>query len=320
MKNKITVIVPIYNAEKTIEKCIKSLINQSYKNLEIILINDGSCDESLKICNKYARIDNRIKIINQENKGVSFSRNKGIEISAGEYISFVDSDDTLDNNYFSNLIKSSINNDADIVISNIRCIDDNNEFYPYGKINFEQNINKESLIQKLLNFEIGNAVWGKLFRKKTILNIKFKNLRINEDFIYFWESVINSNKFVLNMNSYYNYYISTCNSLTKRSFNKENMSLITHIEKVKNDIDKFFPNLKADAENYYGAYLLHNLLIYYEYINSENASELYLEEIKEMIIKAKKIKHINNYFLISEKSIDIHDLSDEIVAKIKVEK
>ena len=93
---KISVIVPVYNSEKYIEKCIESIINQTYRNIEIIFINDGSTDESLNIIHKYKKLDNRIKVINQSNSGVSAARNKGIKNSIGDYITFVDSDDHID--------------------------------------------------------------------------------------------------------------------------------------------------------------------------------------------------------------------------------
>src|SRR5690606_32725285 len=94
-KPKISIIIPIYNASAFLEKCIDSVINQSYDNLEIILINDGSTDSSLDICKKYANSDDRIKLINKENGGVSSARNMGLEVVTGDYIGFVDSDDYI---------------------------------------------------------------------------------------------------------------------------------------------------------------------------------------------------------------------------------
>lgn len=93
--DKVSVIVPIYNAEKYISECIESITCQTYKNLEIILINDGSLDNSIKICKQYAKNDDRIKLIDVENHGVSYARNKGIEEATGEYIIFIDSDDII---------------------------------------------------------------------------------------------------------------------------------------------------------------------------------------------------------------------------------
>ena len=96
MSGKVSVIIPVYNGEKTIEKCINSIINQSYKDLEIIIVNDGSTDNTYEICQKYSQKDDRIQVINQENKGVCLARNIGIKFSKGDYIQFVDSDDWLE--------------------------------------------------------------------------------------------------------------------------------------------------------------------------------------------------------------------------------
>lgn len=111
--DKVSVIVPIYNAEKYISECIESITCQTYKNLEIILINDGSLDNSIKICKQYAKNDDRIKLIDGENHGVSYARNKGIEEATGEYIIFIDSDDIIKENYIDILIKE-INSDINL--------------------------------------------------------------------------------------------------------------------------------------------------------------------------------------------------------------
>ncbi len=106
MNDLISVIVPVYNVKNYLEKCLDSIINQTYKNLEIILINDGSTDESLDICYMYEKKDNRIKVYNQENHGLSYTRNRGIELARGKYIGFVDSDDVISPFMYEFLYKS----------------------------------------------------------------------------------------------------------------------------------------------------------------------------------------------------------------------
>lgn len=112
----ISIIVPVYNGEKTLDKCIKSILNQTYEDFELILVNDGSIDNSLKICEKYALNDKRIKIISQENKGIVSARKKGIENSTGEYIIFVDSDDWIDLKMVDKLYNKAIQSKSDIVV------------------------------------------------------------------------------------------------------------------------------------------------------------------------------------------------------------
>lgn len=121
---KISVIVPIYNVEKFLPFCLESIINQTYKNLEIILINDGSTDSSLEICKKYSLKDNRIKVIHQENHGLSYSRNIGIETASSPYISFIDADDIISPYYYEYLLNLILENNADIAECSFAKIDE----------------------------------------------------------------------------------------------------------------------------------------------------------------------------------------------------
>ena len=120
MKNKglISVIVPVYNVRKYIEKCIYSIINQTYKNLEIIIIDDGSTDGSETLCDKFKDKDQRVIVLHQKNSGQSRARNKGLEIASGEYIGFVDADDWIDNDFFEKLIEKSEKEDLDMCVCN----------------------------------------------------------------------------------------------------------------------------------------------------------------------------------------------------------
>lgn len=317
MNKKISVIVPIYNSAQTLERTLNSIVNQNYKNLEIILVNDGSTDNSVEICKKYSEKDSRILIVNQQNKGVGEARNHGIDVATGDFISFVDSDDTMDENFYNELTATQIVTNADIVVANVKCIGDNNHFFPYGNNNLSKLYNKEEFIKLLLNFKIGNAVWGKLFKKERIQDLKFKDIKINEDFIFFWDVVNKSVNFSINFNVYYNYYINTNVSLTKKKFTKENMSMIEHIDNVLKDVNFSYPNLKNDAINYYNACLLHNLILYYNYLCSDDVGELYFEEINDMILRSKELKSIDNYFLVPERDVNVDILLNTIKEKIK---
>lgn len=315
MSNKISVIVPIYNAKRTLNRTITSILNQTYKNLEIILINDGSLDESADICMMYSKMDSRIVFINKVNTGVGDTRNVGIENSTGNYICFIDADDTIDKNYLEELFITLNNNNSDIAISKIKCIDDGMIFYPYNTSS--NNIyNQEEFIQRFLNFKVGSAVWGKLFKKSAIGNIRFEKINVNEDFIFFWEFIKNNNSFSENGNVCYHYWLDSKNSLTKNNFSEENMSLIRHIDTVMQDMLTMFPNMLVDLENYYNGCLLHNLIIYYNYINSDECSDLYLAEKRIMFEHIKFTTEIQNYFLMSEKNLSINMLVEKIDNKI----
>lgn len=119
MNPLISIIVPVYNVEEYLPKCLDSIINQTYKNLEIIVVNDGSTDNSGKICDEYGERDYRIMVIHKANRGVSSSRNIGIKNASGEYILFVDSDDEIEKDYVNVMARAVTNSDCDLVISNI---------------------------------------------------------------------------------------------------------------------------------------------------------------------------------------------------------
>ena len=116
---KLSIIVPVYNSEKFLNKCINSLINQTIKNIEIILINDGSSDNSLNICNEFAKKDSRIKVFSQENSGQATARNVGLDNATGEYITFTDADDWVDPDYYEKLLNTALNHNADVACASI---------------------------------------------------------------------------------------------------------------------------------------------------------------------------------------------------------
>ena len=121
-KGKVSIIIPIYNAEQYLGQTLSSVIRQTYHNIEILLINDGSTDGSLRICRNYEQLDQRIRIINIDNHGVSHARNKGIQEATGDYIQFVDSDDTISTHMTERLVDTLISYDTDMVICGIRSV------------------------------------------------------------------------------------------------------------------------------------------------------------------------------------------------------
>lgn len=118
----VTVIIPVYNVEQYLNKCIESVRGQTYKNLEIILIDDGSPDRCPQICDEYAEIDNRIRVIHKKNGGQGSARNRALDICSGEYIAFLDSDDYWDENYVVSLMEEFADSEIDIVVCNYHCI------------------------------------------------------------------------------------------------------------------------------------------------------------------------------------------------------
>ena len=161
MEQKVSIIVPVYNVEKYLKRCVDSLIEQSYKNLEIILVDDGSKDNSFSICKEYESKDSRVRIFHKENEGLGLTRNYGIEKSTGEYITFVDSDDYLTLDAVETMVEKAAVTNADVVVANMFYKDKGNYSAPrLGYINFWSKQRKYNfcfiiaLLRKVDNFSM----------------------------------------------------------------------------------------------------------------------------------------------------------------------
>lgn len=184
---KISVIIPIYNVGEYLEQCIDSVINQTYKDLEIILVNDGSTDNCPAICDKYARIDSRIIVIHKTNGGLSDARNAGLKVATGEYIGFVDSDDYIVPDMYSILMSKIAEYGSDIVSCKFDFLmDDQIKQCPWPSMNSYiegKVVTLQDFFTTLINGDIDCACWNKLY-KKEIINESFKKGRIAEDFLF----------------------------------------------------------------------------------------------------------------------------------------
>lgn len=181
-KDKVSIIVPVYNVEKYIEKCLKSLISQSYKNIEIILIDDGSKDNSGKICDTYKRKDSRIKVIHKENAGVSEARNLGIQKATGRYLCFVDADDFVMNDYIEYMHQLIVKESSDIAVCTKMFSNFNEEQSSDEMIEV---LDGENAIIRILNYRMPIGVYSRIFKKDLIKDngIKFlKDIYMGEGF------------------------------------------------------------------------------------------------------------------------------------------
>ena len=317
-KGKISVIVPIFNSEETLASTIESIINQSYDNLEIILVNDGSVDSSLEICERYQNVDDRIIVINKSNSGVGESRNRGLDVASGEFIAFVDSDDTLDMNYFETLYNTAELTGAQIVESGAKVVLSETEvIYPYEKPDKIILCDNKEYMKNYLNFSFNVSVWGKIYRRDLIGEIRFPQLNINEDFIFLWEIVKRTQLCCENLNTNYHYYLDKENSLSKTPFSHNHMTMLTHLNQVVADVIDIAPELLKEAQNHYSACLLHTLVLYYQYINSDNCNDYYLEDKNDLIDATKKMIPITSYLLLHESQYDVDELIDSIEEKTR---
>ena len=210
----ISVVVPVYNTSIYLKECLESLIGQTYKDLEIICINDGSTDNSLEILKEFQKKDNRIKIITQENQGLSTARNKGISEAKGEYISFIDSDDWIDLNFYEKLINALEEQNADIAAGNIIRT---RKTYSKPRVKYEKQIVAETFEEKIKLCNIPKCcyVWNKIYKSSIVKNFPFKTGAYFEDVL--WTPLIlkNSNKMICIPDINY-YYRANASSIVKK--------------------------------------------------------------------------------------------------------
>lgn len=252
MKKKVSIIVPVYNVEKYLNRCISSLIVQSYSNIEILLINDGSKDKSLTICREYEKKDSRIRVFNKENEGLGLTRNYGINNAIGEYITFLDSDDYLTSDAIECMIEKADETDADVVVADMYY---KNEVM---KCTFEERLYTNDEIKILLTHMMGNygtrqdamsyTATGKLFKKKLF---DLKNVQFPSERILIWEDLAFSMDFYPLCNKVYilkkpvYYYCFNEGSLT-HSYKPNKAELVMNMYSyMKNKINKI--NLGNDA-------------------------------------------------------------------------
>lgn len=218
MEKLISIIVPVYKVEKYLDLCISSIVSQTYKNLEIILVDDGSPDNCPEICDEWVGKDCRVKVIHKENGGVSSARNAGLDIAAGEYIGFVDSDDYIEPDMYEILYNNILSYNADMCSCNFNCIDKEHNIYNLMKYkNKVIDTSKEIILNYLSDNFVDPCCHSKLYSSKIINNEKLRfevNIKNGEDFLFNYSFFKYSKKVVAIENSLYNYYCEREGSAT----------------------------------------------------------------------------------------------------------
>ena len=282
--DKISVIIPVYNIEKYISRCIESVINQTYKKTEIIIVNDGSTDTSGNICAAYAEKDSRIILINQENQGLSMARNNAIDVATGEYIGFVDGDDWVEVDMFSTLYQIAVQYDADIAECSHAHVEE------AGKIDIRTNEDSdrdyacvyEEPLDKISDHILrGNkCVWNKIYKRHLFDNIRFPKGKIFEDVFTTYKLIDKANKIVKSSAVKYN-YLKRTDSLSRQNFNLGDIHIVeAFIERYK-DLKERYPNDKL--EEICRKQILVSFLNSINRAYSDNKIEDYKEEITALI-------------------------------------
>lgn len=283
-KKLITVIIPVFNKEKYLQKCLDSVINQTYSNLEIILINDASKDNSLKICKDYASKDGRIKLIcNKRNKGVSYTRNKGLEIAKGDYISFIDADDEIEKDTYKIMLSDIVRHNVDFVQARM-ILNGKEEWRPDGIYYGNYNIMKLFLDNK-----ISLSCCDKLFKFECIKQKKFnEKVYKHEDAMFIFDIIKDCNSILLSDRYLYKYQYKKEDSLTGTYDFEKDRSIIECTDIIYEYINRYYRGMIDKAiQKWYQTYC-------YIFNNITKSTEnLKLSDLKMVNHSIRKFKSNN---------------------------
>ena len=237
--NKISVIVPVFRVEKYLSKCVDSILGQTYKNLEIILVDDGSDDGCPSLCDSYAKKDNRVRVIHRENGGLSAARNSGIAAATGDYIALIDSDDYIGCNMFKHLMEQIISYDADIALCDYQYVNENgnsidtNAFYDNCDVLALDGREAQFLMYESYRKRVTFTVaWNKIYKKKLFDGITYPEGRIHEDESRTHELLYKAKKIVYIAAPYY-YYLQRNDSIVGANLSIKKLQLIdAYVDKL----------------------------------------------------------------------------------------
>ncbi|CAM3346596.1 glycosyltransferase [Zobellia roscoffensis] len=285
----LSVIIPVYNAAGYLNRCIESVIKQSYANLEIILIDDGSTDDSWNICNVYKKKDNRILIKQQSNAGSSVARNTGLRIATGDFIAFVDSDDYINYEMFHNMISFALENNLEVVECDLvksNSIKNSSVKHKYSFIETQENA-----VERLLR-EKNWSVWRRIYKYNVISELKFIPGKIHQD-VFFTLDVLNKIEKQGYVAEQLYIYNTENESITRSAYNMKKLDAKDAPYYVFNNTQQYNLTIRTLASTY----LIRTLLSHYDrlFFNSHlDQSYTYRKEIKKEIVKQLDFDYNNN--------------------------
>ncbi len=257
---KISIIIPIYKVENYIHRCIESILSQSYTDFELILVDDGSPDNCGEICEEYAKLDYRIKVIHKQNGGLSDARNAGLDIAKGDYIGFVDSDDYIEKDMYEKLLNACVNYQAEISMCGRYDVFEN-ELTPVFSFEGHRVWSSKEAIENLLTWNsIDSSACDKLFEKSLFDNIRFPVGRYNEDIFIMTKILFDAKKIVHIGESKY-YYYHRSNSITTEKFSENKMDLLDASQQVLDFVSDKYPDLKSKAVSFHHKGIIYLLSI-----------------------------------------------------------
>lgn len=292
----ISVIIPVYNVEDYLERCLKTVVNQSYSDLEIILVDDGSIDNSGTLCDKFAMKDSRIKVIHKKNGGLSSARNAGIDIATGEYIAFVDSDDWIDLTTYEKMYVVAKQYDTDLVIADYVIAKEEKEVNNPNLIS--EQMNKRQLFEmffRVSDYSIHYCAWDKLYKTEILKRIRFTEGILFEDIDFIFK-FINLCESAVRINQIFYYWYRRIGSITRNGIREKDKQAIDIWKNIYKQCRDKYPEYEHYAKmNYERVYL--GLLgkackygVSTDYLNWELDYNLFLSEIRRNFLNLLKWK------------------------------
>lgn len=245
MTDLITLIIPVYKVEDLLPRCMESVFNQTYNNLEIILIDDGSPDKCPILCDNYKKKDNRVKVIHKENGGLSSARNAGIEQATGKYICFIDSDDVISKYYIEELYSNIKKTNSEISICSYKFVGTESEIPDIYEESKKVDIfsSKKAIELMLYQKNINNSAWGKLYKKEIFDNIRFPEGKIYEDIPTTYKTFLLSNNICVSNSKYY-FYTKREDSISGH-WSDKTLDIIENVLIMEEDLKKYSYYKKA---------------------------------------------------------------------------
>lgn len=245
----ISVIVPVYNVEKYLPRCIESILGQTYTDIELILIDDGSADKSGAICDMFASKDKRILVIHKANGGVSSARNEGLKKCSGKYVSFVDADDWIEPNMFEKILCFLEESGSDFAVFNEKRVylDGDKVAHIEERNNWKALSNGTVLYGKDIFYKIfskSGVLWNKIFKRDVLVDVFFhENLVYGEDTVYLLEALIKCQSAVVVVDNYYNYAINRVGNVVSGDLNEKCLDLLNNNIYIYHKIKSTFPEV-----------------------------------------------------------------------------
>lgn len=245
----VTVVVPVYKVEKYLDRCVESIINQTYRNLEIILVDDGSPDCCPQMCDTWAERDPRIKVIHKENGGLSDARNAGLDVSKGKYIVFVDADDYVEREYITYLYRLIMENQADLATCEFRFVKEDGRLINHVENNGDVVAwnQQEALYQLCDGTMVHNAAWAKIYDSEIFHDIRYPKGKIFEDLGTTYKLLLRAERVVLGKKALYN-YVRHEGTIMTSEFQWDRMCAIDFAEEMYNAVVGRFPSLQKIAK------------------------------------------------------------------------